>query len=98
MALPSPFIHTLYSKSLTLSGVSMRITICCPVCLGRSVARTSRSLSRTLREITYRCENDQCGHIYVANLEVVRTLVPSVIPNPEVQIPLSRHAACLRNS
>ncbi|MFM0649004.1 ogr/Delta-like zinc finger family protein [Paraburkholderia bryophila] len=71
----------------------MRISICCPICLGRSVARTSRALSRTLREIIYRCENDECGHIYVANLEVVRTLVPSVIPHPDMNIPLSPKAA-----
>lgn len=66
-----------------------RITIKCPVCLGGSTARSSRAMSRTMREITYRCENDDCGHVYVATLEVVRTLVPSAVPNPEVSIPLS---------
>ncbi|WP_186193166.1 ogr/Delta-like zinc finger family protein [Burkholderia gladioli] len=66
-----------------------RITINCPICLGRSTARSSRSMSRTMREITYRCENDDCGHVYIANLEVVRTLVPSAVPNADVVIPLS---------
>ncbi len=46
-------------------------------------------MSRTMREITYRCENDECGHVYVATLEVVRTIVPSAVPNPDVSIPLS---------
>ncbi|WP_175037929.1 ogr/Delta-like zinc finger family protein [Burkholderia contaminans] len=69
--------------------VVARITIKCPVCLGRTTARSSRAMSRTMREITYRCENDECGHVYIATLEVVRTLVPSAMPNPEVSIPLS---------
>jgi len=68
----------------------MRITIRCPICSSRSVARTSRELSPTLREISYRCENDTCGHIYIAALEVIRTVVPSAIQNHDVQIPLSR--------
>ncbi|MFG6711169.1 ogr/Delta-like zinc finger family protein [Burkholderia pseudomallei] len=71
------------------STMTARITISCPTCLGKAKARSSRMMSRTLREITYRCENDNCGHVYVANLEVVRTLVPSAVPNPEVDIPLS---------
>lgn len=70
--------------------MTTRITISCPICLGKAKARSSRMMSRTLREITYRCENDNCGHVYVANLEVVRTLVPSAMPNPDVSIPLSR--------
>ncbi|MGH8777567.1 ogr/Delta-like zinc finger family protein [Paraburkholderia sp.] len=69
----------------------MRISICCPVCSTRAIARTSRKLSDTLREITYRCENDACGHIYVAHLEVVRTVVPSGLHGLHPEIPLSRH-------
>ena len=70
----------------------MRITIRCPICSSRSVARTSRELSPTLREISYRCENDECGHIYIAALEVIRTVVKSALHNPNVQIPLSPHS------
>lgn len=69
--------------------MSMRITIRCPICLSRATARTSRLMSRTLREITYRCENDDCGHVYIAHLEVVRTTVPSAMRNDDVSIPLS---------
>lgn len=76
--------------------MSMRITIRCPICASRAIARSSRELSNTLREIVYRCENDGCGHVYVANLEVVRTLVPSVLSNPNVQIPLSAHSHAKR--
>jgi hypothetical protein len=51
-----------------------------------------------MREITYRCENDECGHIYIANLEVVRTLVRSAINNPDVSIPISLGAAKLQDA
>lgn len=70
----------------------MRFTICCPICRTRAVSRTSRELSLTLREITFRCDNDLCGHVYVANLEVVRSVVQSALSNPEVNIPLSPRA------
>lgn len=69
----------------------MRISISCPICAAGARARTSRKLSDTLREIRYRCENDDCGHIYIAHLEVVYTVVPSALENPAVQIPLSPH-------
>ena len=76
----------------------MRITIRCPICSSRSVARTSRELSPTLREISYRCENDECGHIYIAALEVVRTIVPSALHNPDVHVPLSPHSNAARST
>lgn len=69
----------------------MRVGIRCPHCGHRATARTSAAITRLYREITYRCENDRCGHVYVASLEVRRTLSPSAIPNPAVQIELSRH-------
>lgn len=71
----------------------MRITIKCPICASRATARSSQELSITLREITYRCENDECGHIYIAQLEVVRTLVSSAIHNPAVTLPISKHVS-----
>lgn len=77
--------------------MAMRITIRCPICSTRAIARSSRELSVTLREITYRCENDECGHVYVANLEVMRTIVPSILSNPDVSIPLSVHSHVKRS-
>ncbi|WP_080402206.1 ogr/Delta-like zinc finger family protein [Burkholderia ubonensis] len=55
----------------------MSVSIACPVCQSRAVARSIRKLSDTLREIRYRCENDERGHVYIAHLEAVRTVVPS---------------------
>jgi predicted RNA-binding Zn-ribbon protein involved in translation (DUF1610 family) len=71
--------------------MSLRITIACPHCSGRTVARTSRKLSDTLREIVYACLDPECGHTYVANLEAVRTLSPSAKPNSKVMLPISQH-------
>jgi hypothetical protein len=48
-------------------------------------------MSGMMMEITYMCKNPGCGHIFVAGLEVLRTLSPSAIPNPSVNIQLSKH-------
>ena len=71
--------------------MSMRVTIKCPHCNSRAIARSSREMSLTLREIVYMCIDPECGHTYVANLEIVRTLSPSAIPNLAVKLPLSPH-------
>lgn len=69
----------------------MRITIECPHCGTRCVACDSRALSKTMREITYRCRNWKCGFVGVATLEFARVLVLSSIPAEDVTLPLSRH-------
>lgn len=71
--------------------MSMRITIKCPHCGSRATARSSHAMSLTMREIVYMCLNPECGHTYVANLEIVRTLSPSATPNLNVRLPLSPH-------
>ncbi|RTD94797.1 hypothetical protein EJO68_09800 [Variovorax atrisoli] len=69
----------------------MRITIECPHCGTRCVACDSRAMSKTMREITYRCRNWRCGFTGVATLEFQRVLVLSSIPAADVSLPLSRH-------
>lgn len=69
----------------------MRITIDCPHCGSRCVACDSRAMSKTMREITYRCRNWRCGFTGVATLEFQRVLVLSSIPASDVSLPLSRH-------
>ncbi|HAS4214440.1 TPA: ogr/Delta-like zinc finger family protein [Vibrio cholerae] len=69
----------------------MRISICCPHCSSKATARSSRELSATLREICYQCTDWECGHTYMAHLEIVRTLSPSAKPNPSIALPFSRH-------
>jgi len=71
--------------------MSVRISMHCPHCRARGVGRTSKELSVTMREITFMCINEKCGHVWVATLEAARTLSPSSIPNLMVQLPLSPH-------
>ena len=69
----------------------MRITIDCPHCNTRCVACDSRAMSKTMREITYRCRNYRCGFTGVATLEFARVLVMSSIPAEDVSLPMSKH-------
>lgn len=68
-------------------GVSMR----CPHCKSRANARTSKTVSTTMREIVYACRNHECGFVWAATLEAVRVLSPSSIPSSDVHLPLSPH-------
>lgn len=53
--------------------------------------RNSVELSPLLKELYFVCRNLQCGHIFVARLEACRTVSPSAIPNPEIDLPFSQH-------
>ncbi len=53
------------------------------------MARTSEQLSPTCREMRLRCEDDDCGHQFVIQVAVIRTVVASRKPNPEVTLPFS---------
>lgn len=65
-----------------------RNTIACPHCRSRMRTITSRQLSTLVREIYFDCMNVDCGHRCVAQLGLVRTLVPSLIPNAQVSLPI----------
>lgn len=64
-------------------------SIRCPHCNGRTDVRTSKTLSPTYREISYRCASDECGFAFIAGLSVLRTVRVSATPNPEIQLPFS---------
>ena len=49
-------------------------------------------MSTLMKEITYRCQNVDCGHTFVATLEISRTVSLSAMPNPEVSLPISPRA------
>ncbi|WP_211461804.1 ogr/Delta-like zinc finger family protein [Collimonas silvisoli] len=67
------------------------ISIPCPHCRHRVRAAKSRTMSDMMKEITYMCQNPDCGHVFVASLEVLRTLSMSATPNPDVRIHVSQH-------
>lgn len=65
-----------------------RNTMACPHCGSRMRTITSRQLSTLVREIYFDCMNVDCSHRCVAQLGIVRTLVPSLIPNADVSLPI----------
>ena len=83
--------HDALAEQADANNRYMRITIECPHCGTRCVARDSRAMSKTMREITYSCRNFECGFTGVATLEFVRVLVLSSIPAADVSLPLSKH-------
>ena len=83
--------HEMHEADGEANNRYMRITIECPHCNTRCVACDSRAMSKTMREITYRCRNWRCGFTGVATLEFQRVLVLSSIPAADVSLPLSRH-------
>ncbi len=62
----------------------------CPHCEHTVTARTSPKQTAIYREVVYQCRNVQCGHVLVCGLEAIHTLSPSAMPNPEVNLALSR--------
>lgn len=46
-------------------------------------------MSETSREASLQCTNVECAHTWVALISAVRTIAPSMTPNPRVHIPLS---------
>jgi len=61
--------------------------IACPHCKSRSIARGSVELDLLTRELRFMCDNADCGHTFVAQLAIYRTVRPSMIPNPAVVLP-----------
>jgi hypothetical protein len=68
--------------------IANRNTITCPHCDGRVRTQTSRRLSALVREIYFECVDVDCGHRFVAQLGIVRTLVPSLKPKADVRLPI----------
>lgn len=64
----------------------------CPHCQSLAKQLRSRQVTPVYREVTYMCNNQECGHIFLAGVGIVRTIMPSKIPNPDIQIPVSAHA------
>lgn len=61
----------------------------CPHCQHRAIIRTSRPMSETTQEQQLMCTNVECAHTWVTHTSAVRTIAPSMCPNPKVYIPLS---------
>jgi hypothetical protein len=49
----------------------------CPVCGSPCTSIRTNQLTADYREIVYRCRNGACGHVFVAALTPIRTVLPS---------------------
>ena len=61
----------------------------CPHCEARSIVTSSHRETALSRELRYRCTDENCGHTFVAQLVIIRTVVPSIRPNPQVSLPFA---------
>lgn len=61
----------------------------CPHCRTRARVQTSVELSATMRRVYMQCPNLACGHSWSAILEAERTISPSGIPNPAIDLPIA---------
>jgi len=68
------------------------ISLPCPHCKSPVRAAKSRPVTPLYKEISYQCTNIECGHCFVAALEVLRTTTLSAMPSAEVQIRISPRA------
>lgn len=59
----------------------------CPHCGERSIVRDSVAVTDMVRELRLNCMNDECGHTFVAQLSIVRTIRPAARPKLSVNLP-----------
>lgn len=64
-------------------------SIRCPHCDSQSIVRTCRGVTKTYRELYFACSDVECGHTWVAELTIVRTLSPAACPDPSVNLPVT---------
>lgn len=69
--------------------IRSRMRAACPHCGALAAIRSSKRITPLYSEVRFECGNPECGHVWVASLGVLRTLVPSDRPNPAVSIPCS---------
>lgn len=59
----------------------------CPHCQSVATIRRSEQITALARKVDYACTNHRCGHTFVAQIEAVRTIVPSATPDPSIHLP-----------
>lgn len=59
----------------------------CPHCNSRAIVRDSVQITPLVRELRNVCDNDDCGHTFVTQLSIVRTIRPAAQANPAVRLP-----------
>ncbi len=63
----------------------------CPHCKQNSTSRKTKQITPLYREITFSCDNLECGYVFVGAVSPIRGLSPSMYPDPAINIPFSQH-------
>ncbi len=63
-----------------------RLTMNCPHCRSKAVVRTSREETSLSKRLSLECTNFDCGHAFVAALDILHTVRPSACPDPSVTL------------
>lgn len=70
----------------------------CPHCGTEATIRSSKAITEITREAKVQCNNPDCSHSWVSVISAVRTIAPSMQPNPRVYIPLSPRSPAAPNA
>ncbi|MCD2163815.1 ogr/Delta-like zinc finger family protein [Comamonas koreensis] len=70
----------------------------CPHCETKANVRTSEQQTRTMRSLICQCTNAFCAYTFVASLEAIRTIAPSAMPHPEIDLPRTINAETMERS
>lgn len=62
----------------------------CPHCSSPAFIRSSKQLSKLVKEATCQCTNVVCGHTFIVAVEVVRTISPPAFPDLLVALQLKQ--------
>lgn len=65
------------------------VSIACPHCQSSCGISSSRGQTPLIRDIYYACKNVECGHTFLAQLVIVKTISPSSNPDPRLRIPIA---------
>jgi len=58
----------------------------CPHCKSAARVRSSKHVTALVRQLYLRCTNDDCGHVFGADITITHTISPSARPDPEVHL------------
>lgn len=65
----------------------------CPHCGSSCSTAKTRQVTALYREITLSCRNPECLHVFLAEMNAIRTLRPSLIPAPDVNLHIVQKTA-----
>lgn len=63
----------------------------CPHCGKKTQIRSSEAISELVQKQYHRCKNRRCYHRFTTFTQVFETTMPSLSPNPKINIPISMY-------